>query len=400
MKHSINKIFSNLSIFLFLTTLALFILTLLIVEQKTSFTKIDILQNQKNIVTTLNNLKTDDIELALIQFNGKSTQLHHEIDKLQKLDRYNFTGKYILNNSSDFLKDLNHLSELTNKFNESAHQYYIKNLTDREEKSQKLKNAFYSINNFLDSMMMKNINYAQEKHQLIEKMALLSLALLLFISYWYRRRLKSIYRDILYLHAIDKEQKEYELFSQEADGIKLRMSRKPLISDNPAMKDPLTQINNYKGMISSYSQKKGMKENNFTSVTVFEIDNFSKSKKTFSQAFAQAILKKVAFTISLNEQASDVIARTEYNQFTLILSRASKEAAFKDIDIIRQSISELKFKDPNGDPLVVTVSGGFVIKPNNQSLEESIKKAKETLVHAQKKKNSVSQIRDLAEHEL
>lgn len=400
MKHSINKIFSNLSIFLFLTTLALFILTLLIVEQKTSFTKIDILQNQKNIVTTLNNLKTDDIELALIQFNGKSTQLHHEIDKLQKLDRYNFTGKYILNNSSDFLKDLNHLSELTNKFNESAHQYYIKNLTDREEKSQKLKNAFYSINNFLDSMMMKNINYAQEKHQLIEKMALLSLALLLFISYWYRRRLKSIYRDILYLHAIDKEQKEYELFSQEADGIKLRMSRKPLISDNPAMKDPLTQINNYKGMISSYSQKKGMKENNFISVTVFEIDNFSKSKKTFSQAFAQAILKKVAFTISLNEQASDVIARTEYNQFTLILSRASKEAAFKDIDIIRQSISELKFKDPNGDPLVVTVSGGFVIKPNNQSLEESIKKAKETLVHAQKKKNSVSQIRDLAEHEL
>ncbi len=400
MKHSIKKIFSNLSAFFILTTLAILLLALLIIEQKTSYERIDILQNQKKIISTLNNLKKDDIELALIQFNGKSNQLHHEIEKLQNLDKYNYVGKYFFNNSDEFFSDLDKLSELTNDFNHSAHEYYIKNLVDEEQKSQKLKNAFYSINIFLDSMTVKNIMYAQKKHMLIEKIAIISFVFLLIASFWYRRRLKSIYNDLLYLYAIDKQQKEYEIFSQEADAIQLRMNRKPVVAEDPAMKDPLTEINNYKGMMSSYSNKKGMKDSNFTSITVLEIDNFSKNKRTLSQLFTQTILKKIAFTISLHEQATDVIARTEYNQFTLILSRASKEASFKDIDIIRQSISELKFKEPNGESLVVTVSGGFVIKPNNQPLEDSIKKAREILLHAQKKTNTISQIRDLAEDHL
>ncbi|EQB34492.1 hypothetical protein M947_10825 [Sulfurimonas hongkongensis] len=399
MKHSINKIFSNFSMFLILSTLLVLILTLLIIEQKTSFTKIDILQNQKSIINSLKALKKDDIELALIQFNGKSNQLQHEIKKLQNLDKYNYVGKYLSNNSDEFLKDLDKLSKLTMNLNESAHNYYTKNLLDEEQESQKLKNAFDSINNFLDSMTIKNIAYAKDKHLLIEKVAFISLALLLFTSFWYRRRLKSIYKDILSLYAIDKGQNDYEVFSQEADAIQLRMKRKPVVTNNPSLKDPLTEINNYKGMINSYNQKKRIKDNNFTSVSIFEIDNFSKSKRTFSQLFTQTILKKVAFTISLHEQATDVIARTDYNQFTIILSRASKEASFKDIDTIRQSISEIKFKEPSGEPLAVTVSGGFVIKPNNQALEDSIKKAKEVLFHAQKKKNTISQIKDLAEHE-
>ncbi|MEA2091760.1 MAG: diguanylate cyclase, partial [Campylobacterota bacterium] len=263
------------------------------------------------------------------------------------------------------------------------------------------KKSFYSINIFLDSMIFKNIAYDEEKFQILEKIAVFSFIITLLTTLWYRRRLNSIYRDILHLYSIDKNKKEYEIFSQEADAIQLRMNRKPVTTDNPAMLDPVTQINNHKGMMSSYSSKKGMKDSNFTSVTIFEIDNFSKQKRAFSQEFTQAILKKVAFTISLHEQATDVIARTDYNQFTIVLSRASKEQSFKDVDIIRQSISEIKFKAPGGSPITITVSGGFIIKPNNQHLEESLRQAKELLLNAKKKgKNSISQIRDLAENEL
>lgn len=400
MKHSIKKIFSNFSFFLFLTTLVTIILSLVMLEQNNSYSKIDILKNQKIIISTLNNLQKNDIELALIQFNGKSTQLHHEIEKLQHLNKYDYLTKIFLNNSDDFLKDLDKLSKLTINFNNSAHEYYADDLTDEEQRSQKLKDAFYSINSFIDSMIIKNISYTKDKHLLIEKIVFIVLALLVLIGFWYRKRLKSIYNDILYLYAIEKNNKNYEIFSEEADAIQLRMNRKPVITDNPAMIDQLTQINNNKGMMSSYSQKKGMKDDTFTSVTIFEIDNFSKDKRAFTQLFTQTILKKIAFTISLHEQATDVIARTDYNQFTIIFSRHNKEASFKDVDIIRQSISELKFIEPNGEPLVVTVSGGFVIKPNNQSLEDAIKKAKEILVHAKKRKNTISQIRDLAEHEL
>nr|WP_321265489.1 GGDEF domain-containing protein [uncultured Sulfurimonas sp.] len=401
MKHSINKIFHNLGIFMIVVTLMISVVTLLVIEQNTSYSKINNLKNQKDIIKSLANLQKEDIELALIQFNGKSTQLHHEIEKLHYFNKYDYTGKFLLGNSNEYLNDLDKLSKLTTNFNESAHKYYIKNLENEEEKNQELKSAFYSINSFLDSMIIKNIGYNEEKFYLLEKITIVTFALTLFTTFWYRRRLESVYKDILHLYAIDKNKKDYEVFSQEADAIQLRMSRKPVVTDNPAMLDPVTQINNHKGMLSSYSTKKGMKDSNFTSVTIFEIDNFSKQKRTFSQEFTQAILKKVASTLSLYEQATDVIARTDYNQFTVILSRVSKEQSFKDVDIIRQSISEIKFKVPGGDPIIITVSGGFVIKPNNQSLDEALRKAKEVLLHAKTNaNNTISQIRDMAEHEL
>ena len=399
MKHSISKIFSNLSMFLIIITIAIALVTILIVEQNYSYAKINNLKNQKITINSLINLQKDDIELALIQFNGKSTQLRHEIDKLRNLNKYDYTGKYILGNSDEYLLDLDKLSKLIIEFNESAHNYYTKNLKD--EKNRELKKSFHSVNTFINSIIFKNLTYEEEKFQILEKIAVFTFIITFLTTFWYRRRLNSIYKDILHLYAIDKNKKEYEIFSQEVDAIQLRMNRKPVTTDNPTMTDPVTQINNHKGMLSSYSSKKGMKDSNFTSVTIFEIDNFSKQKRTFSQEFTQAILKKVAFTISLHEQATDVIARTDYNQFTIILSRASKEQSFKDIDIIRQSISEIKFKAPGGSPITITVSGGFIIKPNNQHLEESLRQAKEVLLNAKKNgKNTISQIRDLTEHEL
>jgi GGDEF domain-containing protein len=103
----------------------------------------------------------------------------------------------------------------------------------------------------------------------------------------------------------------------------------------------------------------------------------------------------------LHQQVTDVIARTEYNQFTIIFSRANKEQLFKEVDAIRQSISELKLSSPELGEITITLSGGYVIKPNNVSLEESIRQAKKVLKHAQNSGgNIISQIKDLAHSEL
>ena len=96
----------------------------------------------------------------------------------------------------------------------------------------------------------------------------------------------------------------------------------------------------------------------------------------------------------------DVIARTDYNQFTLVFSRPSKEQAYKDIEAIRESIAELKFSLADIGAIQITVTGGFVIKPNNTSLEEAIKKAKEILIYAKTiGKNRILQNRDMAQRE-
>jgi len=200
---------------------------------------------------------------------------------------------------------------------------------------------------------------------------------------------------------LEKNKSGYDIFSLEADAIALRMNRKSNVSDNPNLIDPVTGINNYKGLAHSYTHKKSLKDSNFTSVTLLEIDNFSKSKRVFPQEIAQAMLKKVAYTISLHEQPVDVIARTDYNQFTIILSRPSKEQAFKEVDLIRAGISELKFNIPETGPVSITVSGGFIVKPNNTSLEEGIRQAKEILNYAKSiGKNKLLQVKDLAQKEI
>ena len=405
MKQSIRAIFKNLSLLLIFMSLLSVFATLLILEYNVSFNKIENLKNQKHIISTLTKLKKDDIELALIQFNGKSTQLLNEINKLRKSYEYDFTGNYLFDTSAEYLADLDKLSALTKNFNETAKLYYTddlkKNTKDEKFKKRQLDNAFVNINTHIDNIMLKDIKYKETKFHLLEKVAITLVLLVLFVTLWYSKRLTQIYKDILFLYSVDKNKKDYEIFSEEVDAISLRMKRKPVTSENPAMIDPITNINNIKGMINSYAEKKNLKESNFTGVTVFEIDNFSKTNRAFPQEFTQAVLKKIAFTISLHEQATDVIARTEYNQFTVIFSRASKEQLFKDIDIIRQSISEIKFTTPSREKVQITVSGGFMIKTNNASLDDAIRKAKEILAYAQRTgRNKVSQIRDIAEHEL
>jgi len=403
MKYSIKRIFEHLQIYLlFIFFIALFAL-LLTFEQQLSFDKVNNLNNQKKIISTLTKLDKNDIELALIQFNGKSIQLHQEIDKLKMLYKYNFTDKYVLRNGKEYFNDLQKLSLLTDTFNNAAHKYYIntknKQLEDAAKKA--LDVSLYKITQYIDAMLLKDIRYNQEKFNIIKILVIIVFVLILLATFWYRKMLNAMYRDVEYLFQVEKNKKDYEIFSLEADAIALRMNRKSVIHDNPTMLDPVTEINNYKGLLNSYANKKGLKDSNFTSVTVLEIDNFSKTNRAYTQEITQAILKKVAYTISLHEQPIDVIARTDYNQFTVILSRISKEQLFKDMEIIRESIAELKFHTPQNGQITITLTGGFIIKPNNTSLDEAIKQSKEILEFAKTTgKNKILQLRDFIQKDM
>ena len=403
MKSSIKDIFKNLSLYLFSLLFVAFIAIVLTFEQRLSFEKINNLNEQKEVIASLTLLKREDIELALIQFNGKSTHLLFQINKLQTMHKYSFSDRFIFFNEEEYLADLEKLTELTQSFNRAAHEYYDETQTEdavlEEIAKANLDTAFHDINNHINAMMLKNIAYDQAKFNLAEISIIIFFILVFGATLWYRNRLVKIYNDIEFLSQVEQNKNDYTIFSAEADAIALRMNRKPSSADNPNLLDPVTGINNHKGMTNTYSQKKALNNSNFTAVTVFEIDNFSKSKRAFSQELTQAILKKVAYSISLHEQPVDVIARTDYNQFTLIFSRLSKEQAFKDVDLIRESISELRFPGLE-ENTNITLSGGFIIKPNNTNLDEAIRQAKEILAYAKKTgSNRVLRTRDIAEKE-
>ena len=403
MKHSIKDIFQNLSTYLFFVFFLAFLALMLILEQQLSFQKTDILQKQKQIILELLHEDKSDLDLALIQFNAKSTQLLQDEEQLKTIYKYNIFEQFVIQNSTEYMSDLANLSRLINKFDNATHQYYLQNKNKVLEKNakQNLDTAFSEVNQHISSMLLKTIGYNQAKFELVKYIVIGSFLLIFLATFWYRKNLNSIYEDISYLFKLEKNKSGYDIFSLEADAIALRMNRKSNVSDNPNLIDPVTGINNYKGLAHSYTHKKSLKDSNFTSVTLLEIDNFSKSKRVFPQEIAQAMLKKVAYTISLHEQPVDVIARTDYNQFTIILSRPSKEQAFKEVDLIRAGISELKFNIPETGPVSITVSGGFIVKPNNTSLEEGIRQAKEILNYAKSiGKNKLLQVKDLAQKEI
>jgi diguanylate cyclase (GGDEF)-like protein len=398
MKHSLKKIFTSLRYYLFFVFFVALFGVLVTLEQQLSFDKIDNLKEQKQIVNSLTQIKENDFETTLIEFNAQSTRLLQNVDKLKTIYKYDFSNKFILNNDTEYLQDLKYLSFLAKKFNKTVKDYYL--LMNNKEKQeltlQNIKNSRQELLLYIDSLLIKNIIYNEEKFQLIKTVVFILFFIILFATFYFTKTLRKIYKDIDFLLHVDRDRRNHNLFTKEADAISLRMKRKNLHHDNPDMLDHITEINNYKGLLYSYANKKGLKESNITSVTVLEVDNFSKNSREFPEETKQAILRKIAYTISLYELPVDVIARTEYNQFTVVLSRPTKELALKEMESIRESIAELKFNIPNIGPMQITVTGGFLLKPSNTSLEEAIRKAKEILKYGQQTAiNKIFQNRDI-----
>jgi diguanylate cyclase (GGDEF)-like protein len=378
--------------------LFIFIILLFTFEDKLSYEKIDNLYKQKALCESIYKQKTDDKELALIQLNGLSTEIYQSIDKLKIMYKLNISDKYILGNKNEYLNDLKQLEIISSNFTKSAKDFYTKQETKSKEEFKK---QYINLNSYIDTLLIKENKYGINKFNIFKNIMIAVFLILLIVVFIYKKRINDIYKDIEYLYQIDKKNRDYTISTIEADAILLRMQRKSTTTDNPTMIDPVTNINNYKGMINSYSLKKNLKDNNFTGLTVIEINNFSKNKRVFSQETTQAILKKIAYTISLHEQPIDVIARTDYNQFTIIFSRNSKEQAFKDTDLIRQSIEELKFNTHEKGIIHISISGGFILKPNNMNIEEGIKQAKEILLYAKAAgTNKILQIKDIAHADL
>lgn len=382
---------------LMLNTLMVIIVAAFVFEQNFSYKKIENLDEQRSIIESLTKIPRNDIELAKIQFNGKSNMLLVKIEQLKQLYKYDFVGQYILYTKNEYMKDLDELIRLTKEFNQAAKQYYVENHENDEQNRKRLQKAFERINKKLDEIYIKNVRYNKEKSFIIAQLVTFLLVMSILTTLWYRRRLHMILQDINYLSSIQPTKKNYVTQTLEADAILLRMRKKSGDATDPGLIDPVTEIFNHKGLKSAYAQKKkGSKEAHFTSVTVLEIDNFSKVNREYPQELTQAILKKVAFTLSLFQQPSDIIARTDYNQFTLIISRPTKEQCLKEIELIRESINELKFKLPNGESTNIRVSGGFVIKPSNKILDDVIRQAKQVLQVAKERGgNMIAQMSDL-----
>lgn len=400
MRWSIKTIFNNLSKVLLLLTIALGVLAVIMFSFNASISKVDLMMHQKALVKEAYSLGREDIQLSNIKLKSIFNNLKFDITKMKNASELDILGNYVYSYAPEYTKDLEALTLKQARYIEAADAYYDQSIENLESRLKTYETAQAEYIDKLFELEEKHLVYESQKLTLVQYTVYAIFLLSVLCALWFTRRLSFVYNDLKTLYSVDLESKGRTFLTEEAEMITKRMSRKPAASDNPAFVDPVTEINNYKGLLHGFANRKG---NNgpILAVCLFSIDNFKEIESKYKKELANHILKKIASMLSLYEQHTDVLGRIDFDQFVLVLNRNTKDIALKDCEQIRKNIEETKFKAPKGETINVTVSGGFVVKAPNKQIDETIVHAKEILKAALAKGgNRIAQLRDHAESEL
>jgi len=393
---SIQEIFKNWQKFTLLALVILILLTLSSLIEGNSFSKSANLMGQKALVNEVVALGREDLNIANIQYRGHGEQLLIDYDKLLGLRNMDVFGNYILGYAAEYATDLGTLKERIERFNASAAAWYDPSESDLDAREQQLQQSRYALLSHIDTMLFRNIGYDYQQFGIRQMMIFASLALCALILVYYALRFRIVFKDIHSLYAIETSGREpHQIVTDEIDVISKRMNRKPTATDNPALIDPVTEINNYKGLVTAFANRKS-KDGASLAVCVISVDGFKELDKQHPKSFTQMVLKKIAFMLSLHEQHTDILARTDYCEFTLVLSRANMSQILEECDNIRKSVEETAFKVPKGNTIHLTISGGLTQKSGQVSIEESVELARDVLAKAQRMgTNSIKQPKDV-----
>lgn len=397
MQISIYKIFNSIRSLNLLLFLLITLLTATIVSEYASFNKLNNLQNEKELATAVYNLGRDDLDLSNIQFRGKNTMLRHGGNELEGIYSYDIVSKYT--DTKNYSNELSKLQNAINDFNIAAGEWYTQDNVSQEDlqaRQEQFSKTYNILMAQINAIISNNAVYEEKRFLLQLSLVIALFLLILFSSLWSSRRLKQIQRDLKVL-TMPEHDEMTEFNTLEAESISKHMGHTPkaTATKNPAYMDSVTGINNYKGFLHDFGEKKNQKLGNYTAVCIFAIDKLNEFELQYPQDFSEALLKKVGFMLSLYRQHNDIIGRLDHNQFAILLSRDDKASAINDCELVRKSVEETAFKTADGQDLKVTLSGGFVQKMSTQSLGEILTKANKVLsMSIQHGGNRIAQLRD------
>ena len=336
-----------------------------------AYYKLNKLEEEKVLATTVYELGRADLDLASIQYRGKDALLRYQSDALVELFNYDYIAQYLL--KSTYPDELSKLLEAIERFSDAAEKWYAP-IELSEEELQTRKSDFSKRYDALLKQIgiVEAANYRYEKDRFVLEMSVLGLLFILIMFSYYMRPARP---------------------AEEMEESK--STRSETSEPNPAYIDAVSEINNLKGFLHEYNGNKNQKLGNYSAVCVFSIDKLETIEVQFSKELTRSIIQKVGFMLSLYRQHSDVIGRIDHNQFVIFLSRQDKTSAINDCELIRKSVEETPFKSPNGSKINITLSGGFVQKLSTQNIEEILTKAKKVLaLSVQHGGNRIAQLRD------
>jgi diguanylate cyclase (GGDEF)-like protein len=393
---SIRTLFSSITNILAVFILLLTFIALVMFGEHNSQTQISILQKHRSEIKSISNIQAEDSALGMIEFQSIGVELTHNLTVYHETFDA-FDPLVFLSSSDSDIENFEIFRNMTLEYLASA-TTYIKDQSSQENK--KLYDESYTmLSNMIVDMLSERIT-AEHKQFLIREITIYaSIIFGLIFLFLIHKKLQIVLYDIESLYGISSKNTVYKVQTTEVESILLKFNKSSSSDvDNPAYLDSLTKLKNFQGLIHVFNTSKILQKHNAITICMFEIDNYAILKRKYDKEFIDSVHKKIAFILSLHEQPSDIIAHFEESKFILVLGRDSKTEALKECEKMRQSIAETFFKVPKGAKITITLSGGFIMKPANKTINASIEHTRDILKKAQEKgTNHIAQLRDFAE---
>jgi hypothetical protein len=282
---SIRKVFFNLKNALMFLGIGVFILTFQLFHLSQYSERLGALKNQHLLIHKIINTDLNDPKMASIMINGALS----EIELSVKLSGKEAFLDSFINSNEEQASLLRSLVVSSEAFRDQV-LIWSESLAISEKSSRaRMLNARTAYLADIDRMTDYQIHLIQESIDTAKMIAFVVLMAGLLVFLLYRYRLNQIYRDIHKACSVDTDGTRKVIATQEIDFLLKRLRKSSQDSLNPNLLNPLSGLNNEKGLINAFNAKKAGKAGNTVFLALFEIDHYSSLQYPFQRGFKEPL---------------------------------------------------------------------------------------------------------------
>lgn len=368
---SIRKVFFNLKTALLILGIGGMILTAQLFHIAQYSERLGALKNQHLLIEKIIHTDLSDPKMADILINGAVSEISLSV----KLSGEEALLDAFVNSNEEQASLLRSLEISSQAFQDNALLWSEALSISKDSAHIRMMNARSAFLADIDRMMDYQVHIIQESIATAKIVAIVLFVTGFIVFLLYRYRLNQIYNDIDKACSIDTDGSIKLVSTQEIDFLLKRLVRKSAQSSlNPNLINPLSGLNNEKGLINAFSAKKAGKSGNTVFLSLFEIDHYASLENSISKEDMGNIFKKLGDILTMYEQPLDVIAHTDDNHLVFLMSRNTKQLALEESEKIIHTVEESSFTTAQC-PIKITLSAGFLLKPPAKSIDESIEEA-------------------------
>ncbi|MBX3095973.1 MAG: sensor domain-containing diguanylate cyclase [Fimbriimonadaceae bacterium] len=180
-----------------------------------------------------------------------------------------------------------------------------------------------------------------------------------------------------------------ELFSTIGEHLSLALHSAILFeaTERLASHDALTGIANHRTMQEYLATRmfEAERKNEEMGVVMIDVDHFRRFNEEEGHDAGDAVLRRVAQSLSDGVRPYDLAARYGGEEFAVILPHVTESSLLEAAERLRQGICRIEHRSADGSPRVITASLGVALFPAHASTPSGLLKAADLALYASKR---------------